>query len=199
MDSNVVLVEFAVESEAFEAFAELKNHAEGDSYEVVQAGVLRNDGDGHVLVDTFADDSVGDDVAFGGLIGALVGLLGGPFGVLVGGSVGLFAGGIAGESSDDRNSSLISLVAGKLGTCQAGIVAVVKEDGTDGFDRNFESYDVNIYRWPAGEVQAAVKAENKREAEDEKADRERERADKHAERELEREAKREAKELEREA
>lgn len=193
---NVALVVFDVESEAFEAFAELKNNAFGASYTVEQAGVLRNDGEGGVLVDTFGDDSVDDDVAFGGLIGALVGLLGGPFGVLLGGSIGLFAGGIAGESTDDRNSSLLSLVAGKLGSCQAGIVALVDEEGPDGFDANFEGYNVSIYRWAAAEIAQAVKEEKERRAEQEKADKERERADKKAERELEREARREEREAE---
>ena len=192
---NVALVVFDVESEAFEAFAELKNNASGASYTVEQAGVLRNDGEGGVLVDTFGD-SVDDDVAFGGLIGALVGLLGGPFGVLLGGSIGLFAGGIVGESSDDRASSLLSLVAGKLGSCQAGIVALLDEEGPDGFDANFEGYNVSIYRWPAAEVAQAVKEEKERRAEQEKADKERERADKKAERELEREARREEREAE---
>ena len=174
-NKNVALITFAVPSEAFEAFAELKDNAETDSYTVEQAGVLRNNGGGDVIVDSFGDDSVGDDVAFGGLIGALVGLLGGPFGVLVGGSVGLFAGGIKGESDDDRNSSLISLVASKLGEGQAGIVALVREDVPDDFDANFEAYDVNIYRWPAEEVQEAVRVERERRAQDAKAEREEER------------------------
>lgn len=171
-NKNVALVTFAVPSEAFEAFAELKDNASTDTYTVEQAGVLRNNGGGDVIVDSFGDDSVGDDVAFGGLIGALVGLLGGPFGVLVGGSVGLFAGGIKGESDDDRNSSLISLVAGKLGEGQAGIVALLSEDVPDDFDANFEAYDVNIYRWPAEEVEEAVRVERERRAEDAKAERE---------------------------
>ncbi len=196
---NVALVVFDVESEAFEAFAELKNNAAGASYTVEEAGVLRNDGEGGVLVDTFGDDSVDDDVAFGGLIGALVGLLGGPFGVLLGGSIGLFAGGIAGESADDRNSSLLSLVAGKLGSCQAGIVALVDEEDTDGFDANFENYNVGIYRWTAAEIAQAVKEEKERRAQEEKADKERQRADEKAERELKREAKREAHESEKDA
>lgn len=174
-DKNVVLITFEVESEAFEAFAELKDNAETDSYTVEEAGVLRNAGEGDVIVDTFGDDAVDDDVALGGLIGALVGLLGGPFGVLVGGSVGLFAGGIKGESDDDRNSSLISLVAGKIGEGQAGIVALVQEDDPAAFDANFEAYNVHIYRWTAEEVEEAVRVEHARREADEKAQRKEER------------------------
>ena len=185
-NKSVVLVTFAVQSEAFEAFAELKNNAEAETYSVEQAGVLCNNGDGDVVTDTFGNDTVDNDVAFGGLIGALIGLLGGPFGVLVGGSVGLFAGGIKGESDDDRNSSLISLVAGKLAVGQAGIVALVREDDPAAFDAVFEDYDVHIYRWPASEVEEAVRVEHERQSEDEKA-----------QREAKREARKEARDAER--
>lgn len=86
---NLVVSIFKTESEAYQAFAELKTFKQTEKTKVAQIAVIKNEG-GHITdKDRFDfEDSANDGALKGGLIGAFVGLLAGPLGVLFGYGIG---------------------------------------------------------------------------------------------------------------
>ena len=89
---NVVTAIFEVESEAYKAFTELRNKPAAEGYSVVEASLLKRDGDNIVIADAFdAAGVTSDDTAAGMVVGALVGILGGPLGVILGCLDGIIA------------------------------------------------------------------------------------------------------------
>ena len=104
MAQNIVVGLFEVESEAFQAMTELKqNPGTEDSYLTAAALIKKENG---TLVTTDSFDTglhTTDDMAAGGLVGALVGVLGGPIGVLLGGSYGALVGSVLDAGDEGRN------------------------------------------------------------------------------------------------
>ena len=85
---NVVLVTFEDEGDAYEEFNRLKDNEATTDFTILEMAVVKNV-DGAIMVpDGFQDGyDETDNTAFGGVIGAVVGLLGGPVGVLIFGSL----------------------------------------------------------------------------------------------------------------
>ncbi len=91
---NVVLVNYRVESEAYQALSELKRESVNANYTISQAMIVKRVGGRLSVMDGFVNGgATGDDTWRGGLLGGLIGILGGPIGVLLGGSVGMLVGG----------------------------------------------------------------------------------------------------------
>ena len=96
-----------------------------------------------------------DNTAFGGVIGAVVGLLGGPVGVLLGAGIGLVAGMAMDDKDVDDDDSLMEYCASELAPGATALVMLTKEDNEDALDAQFDETCV-IYRWDADEVNAEV-------------------------------------------
>ena len=81
---NIIIVNFDVESEAYQALSELKKNAMCEGYVISQA-VLTKNNDGKLLpldgFDTGAETH--NDTRMGGMIGALLGIAGGPLGMVI--------------------------------------------------------------------------------------------------------------------
>lgn len=153
---NVVTAIFDIESEAYQAFAELKNLPFGEGYVVAEAALLKREGDAIVLADSFDAASVtSDDTATGMIIGSLVGILGGPLGVLLGAGAGALIGSRA-DAADALNSmSLLEVAAAKLLDGETAIIALVQEE-EPAFDAAFEKYQTTIIRHFAVDVMYEV-------------------------------------------
>ena len=95
-------------------------------------------------------------IAFGGLIGGLIGLLGGPLGVLLGGSVGLLVGSAVDAKDSFQSASLLQQVSTKMGDGQVALLALAQESDTMLFNAKLANFDVNIVRYDASEVQEEV-------------------------------------------
>ncbi|MDO4797552.1 MAG: DUF1269 domain-containing protein [Coriobacteriales bacterium] len=153
---NVVTVTFDVESEAYKAFAEIRQKPFGDGYRVVEAALLTREGDAIAVKDAIDPAAVtADDTATGMVIGTLVGILGGPVGVLLGAGVGALVGS-AYDSADAIDSiSMLEVTAAKLFDGEVGIIALVQED-EPAFDAAFEGYETTIARHFAADVAKEV-------------------------------------------
>ena len=190
MKDNVVVTIFEVESEAFQAFNELRSKVEGAGYTTAEAALVRNKNGRIDMLDGFTLGPVaGDDTALGIVIGSLVGILGGPIGVLLGASIG----GLAGSASDtDRTVdtvNAVAVVADKLFEGETAIIALVRED-EPAFDAVFSGYKTTIIRYDAADIAADVEELRKLEeqvsaevADQIKAERKADRAERKAERE----------------
>ena len=190
MKNNVVVTIFEVESEAFQAFNELRTKYAGADYTAAEAALVRNKEGRIDMLDGFTIGPVaGDDTAMGIVVGSLIGILGGPIGVLLGASIG----GLAGSASDtDRTVytvNAVAVVADKLFEGETAIIALVRED-EPAFDAVFSGYKTTIIRYDAADIAADVEELRKLEeqvsaevADQMKADRKADRAERKAERE----------------
>ena len=152
MHQNVVTVIFNVESEAYQAFTELRNNPHGEGYTLAEASLIKRNGDAIEVAG--AIDPVGvtsNDSATGLLVGSIIGILGGPLGVLLGGAVG----GIVGSSIDAGDAvdsaSMLQVTASKLYEGETAIIALVQEE-EPAFDAPFAKYETTIIRHFAADV-----------------------------------------------
>ena len=156
MKNNVVVTIFEVESEAFQAFNELRTKFAGAGYTAAEAALVRNKEGRIDMLDGFSlGPAAGDDTATGIMIGSLIGILGGPIGVILGAGIG----GLAGNASDtDRAIDTVNgvaVVADKLFEGETAIVALVQED-EPAFDAVFSGYKTTIVRYDAADIAADV-------------------------------------------
>ena len=108
MKENVILVNYNVESEAYQALSELKRETSNANYTISQAAVVKKENGTLHIMDSFVNGAAtGDDTWKGSLIGSLVGILGGPIGVLLGGSMGMLIGGAVDANDMADNASLL--------------------------------------------------------------------------------------------
>jgi len=140
---NIVVSIFRVESEAFQAFSELKQFGQTENTKLAQVSIVKAE-DGIIKVKDSFDlmNSLGSDYFDGGLIGSLIGILGGPLGVLF----GFVAGGTIGASiSLDKElakSALITTVSEKLTNGEVAIIALVQENDESVLNAIFEKYQI---------------------------------------------------------
>ena len=104
------------------------------------------------------EDSTTDATLKGGLLGAVIGLLGGPIGVLFGYGIGSLYGLAAGDTVDTAEAGLIDVVSQKLIDGETAVVALVQENNEAVIDAYFTKYDTQIVRWDVATVVAEIEA-----------------------------------------
>ena len=110
---NLVVSIFKTESEAYQAFAELKTFKQTEKTKKSLKLLLSKNEGGHITdKDRFDfEDSANDGAFKGGLIGAFVGLLAGPLGVLFGYGIGSLYGLAGGDTVEAVQEGLIDQVS----------------------------------------------------------------------------------------
>ena len=155
---NVVVSIFHIESEAFQAFSELKQFGQTENTKLAQASIVKAENGVVNVKDSFdLMDSLGDDYFEGGLIGSLIGILGGPLGVLFGFAAGGAIGASVGSDKELANSVLITTVSNKLTNGEVAIIALVQENESV-LNSIFEKYQVHIARWDVATVAAEIES-----------------------------------------
>lgn len=170
MEEKIVSVIFKVESEGYQAITELRKTPVTDAYVVSQAALVKKE---HSVIRTLDSFDTGmetrDDMAKGSLIGSLVGILGGPFGMLLGGSIGALTGSAIDTGDAEHNASLIEMVTNQLVDGEVVLIALEQEAVEGTAQRMLSKYDVSIVEEDAAEVaeevEAAVKAQKEMERE----------------------------------
>ena len=157
MAQHVVVVNFEVESEAYQALSELKKDAVSEEFIVSQACVVKKEEDRLLLQDSFDTGiETRNDTLRGGLIGALVGIIGGPLGVLLGYTGGTLMGHVVDSGDMARNLSLIEQVSNSLPQDKTSLIALVSEKDPLSFDVRFVKFETYVTRLDAAEVAAEV-------------------------------------------
>ena len=154
---NVVLANYKVESEAYQALSELKRDAANANYTISQAMIVKRENGKLNVTDGFVNGvTAGDDTWMGGLLGGLIGILGGPIGVLLGGSVGMLVGGAvdAGEMAGD--TSLLEKAGDSISDGETAILLLAQEKYETALTAKLNDFDVAITRLDAAEVAAEV-------------------------------------------
>ena len=168
VSENVLVVNFKRDSQAYQAFSELKEAFVDNNYFISQAAIVKKE-DGEIVVKDQVErlEKSVDDTLKGGLIGGLVGLLAGPVGALVGGGVGA----LIGEAKDTDDSWKDFAVMDRVSECVAEgetvLLLLADEKGDAALTEKLNSYDANVARFTTAEVvkemERADKAEEKAE------------------------------------
>ena len=175
---NVVLANYKVESEAYQALSELKRDTANANYTISQAMIVKRENGKLTVMDGFVNGiTTGDDTWMGGLLGGLIGILGGPIGVLLGGSVGMLVGGAvdAGEMAGD--TSLLEKAGDSIADGETAIILLAQEEYETALTAKLNDFDVSITRLDAAEVAAEVEHAKEVERQMEKETREKLRAE----------------------
>ncbi|HFU3985078.1 TPA: DUF1269 domain-containing protein [Streptococcus suis] len=156
---NIVVSIFHVESEAFQAFSELKQFGQTENTKLAQVSIVKAEDRIIKVKDSFdLMNSVGSDYFEGGLMGSLIGVLGGPLGVLFGFVAGGPLGASIGLDKELAKSELITTVSEKLTNGEVAIVALVQENDESVLNAIFEKYQTIIARWDIATVSAEVES-----------------------------------------
>ena len=151
MQNNVVIAIFDVESEAYQAFSELKKTNAGEGYVVPEAVLFKNENGTINVIDGFSITPVDSGTAQGIVIGSLMGVIGGPIGVILGASLGAQAGMASDSGRALGNASVVAVVASKIFEGEIAIAALVGED-EPAFDAAFADFKTTIVRYDAADV-----------------------------------------------
>ena len=151
MQNNVVIAIFDVESEAYQAFSELKRANVGEGYAVPEAVLFKNENKTINVVDGFSVTPADSGTATGIVIGSLVGIIGGPIGVILGAAFGAQAGMASDTGRALGDASVVAVVASKVFEGEIAIAALVSED-EPAFDAVFANFKTTILRFDAADV-----------------------------------------------
>jgi uncharacterized membrane protein len=186
---NVVVVDFTDDDSAYEALTTLKELDSQGQIKVVDAAVVTRGDDGHIET----KDQVGDDnlvgTASGGIVGLLIGILGGPFGVLLGGATGLLIGSLYDMEDADDTDSVLSEVSKTVQTGRNAVLAQVVEQSPEVVDTAMARLSGTVVRRPVYEVESEIAAAQEAQREAKKAARKKLREARHEKRQEEAHAK----------
>lgn len=156
--NNILIVNYKIPSEAYQALSELKRAAANDNYVISQAVIVKKE-NGQIVAQDGFDTGVAtaNDTWKGGLIGSLVGILGGPLGVLLGSSMGLAIGGAVDMGDAVKSASLIERAGDCIVDGETAVILLAEEKYETALTAKLNDFDVTITRLPAEEVEEEVK------------------------------------------
>jgi uncharacterized membrane protein len=158
---NVVSVTFEDGSNTYTALTELKELDTQGQLELEAAAVVTRGDDGNIVV----KDQIGDvqyvGAASGGLLGLLIGIIGGPFGVLIGGAYGLLVGSLFDISETEETASVLSQISASVKPDQTALLAEVAEQSPEVVDTAMAKVGGTVLRRPVEDVEAEISAAEK--------------------------------------
>ncbi|HUE27814.1 MAG TPA: DUF1269 domain-containing protein [Solirubrobacteraceae bacterium] len=157
-DENVIVVSFAEDSSAYEAFTKLKELDEQGQVSIKGAAIVQRGEDGRIATKDSVDDNELTGTATGGLIGLLVGILGGPFGVLIGGATGLLIGSLYDADDADDTESVLAEISSAIKPGQTVVLADVDEQSDDVVDQAMAGLRGTVLRRSVDDVEAEIAA-----------------------------------------
>ena len=157
MAQNIVVSLFEVESEAYQALTELKQNPGTESSFLTAAALVKKEHGALYTMDSFDTGAhTTDDMAIGGLVGALVGVLGGPIGVLLGGSYGMLVGSIVDADDALQGVSLLEQTAVKMEDGEVAMIGLAFEENEEILNQKLEKFKATVVRFDAATVAAEV-------------------------------------------
>ena len=155
---DIVIGNFDQLSQARAAMSELRRLAEGDAVTLGSAAIVVREPDGRFWIP--ADETrVGfTGAAAGGVIGALLGALTGPFSLLLWGATGALVGSLADAEEADVSEGVLISVTQSMPPGTAALIADIDEPTIGIVDAAMEKAGGRVTRRPRGEVEAELAA-----------------------------------------
>lgn len=154
---NVIVVSFAEDTSAYEAFTNLKELGEQRQVSIKGAAVVQRAEDGHIAAKDSVE-SAHSGTTTGGLVGLLVGILGGPFGVLIGGATGLLIGSLYDVDDAEETESVLARISSAIRPGQTVVLAEVDEHSDDVVDQAMARLGGTVLRRTVDDVEAEIAA-----------------------------------------
>lgn len=159
MSENVVILNFAEPSKAYQALSELKGGAENKHVGVKYAAVAERHEDGEFALTDGTNDPANDAKPLTGtLIGSLIGMLAGPVGVALGAASGAILGKALRENKIYDRLDVLDEVGMTVPKGATSLIAVLEEDTPWWVDDLAARLGAGVARRPLDHVQAAVAA-----------------------------------------
>jgi uncharacterized membrane protein len=155
---NVLAVNFSEDAKAYEALTRLKELDDQGQIDLAGAAVAVRSEDGHIDVKDEVGDTGYAGAATGGIIGLLIGILGGPFGVLIGGATGLLIGSLFDIDDADETESALSDISRSIQPGHPALLAQVSEQSPEAVDAAMGQLGGTVLRRTLDDVQAEIAA-----------------------------------------
>jgi uncharacterized membrane protein len=149
---NVVVVQFAESSKAYQALSVLKDCNADGRIGLESAAIVERTPEGELRIPEGADNLSLVGTASGSLIGMLIGVLGGPVGVLVGWGAGALMGGAFDLERVDTSDEALSVLGRAIPPETTAVIASVEEPAVEVIDGEMKKLGGEVTRRPVAEV-----------------------------------------------
>jgi len=153
---NVLAVNFAQDSVAYEALTTLKELDDQGQVALRGAAVVMRNEDGSIAIKDEVGDLGYEGTATGGIVGLIVGILGGPIGVLVGGATGVLLGSLFDMDDLDETDSVLSEMSRAVRIGHPSLLAEVVEQSPEVVDSAIEPLGGIVIRETLDDVEAEI-------------------------------------------
>lgn len=153
---NVIAVSFEDDHEAYHALTLLKELDSQQRLGVQEAVVVVRGEDGQLVEKDASQSTYLAGTASGGLIGLLLGIIGGPFGVLIGGATGLMVGSLYDLADYEETDSALGAISTSVEAGRTALLAVVVEQSPEVVDAAMSGVGGTVLRRPVSEVEAEI-------------------------------------------
>jgi len=153
---NVVVLTFREAAPARESLIALQglHHAGDIGLEAV--AVVERTQDGTTIVLEQIEDSQLRGTATGGVIGGILGLLTGPFGLILGGATGALVGSLIDVADVESSDQILRAAAPGVPPGRTATIAVVEEKTPAALDEIASRLDGTLRREPRGDVELEI-------------------------------------------
>jgi uncharacterized membrane protein len=155
---NVLVVNFGEDAKAYEALSRLKELDDQQQLNLAGAAVVVRDEGGQVETKDEVGDTGYSGTATGGIIGLIVGIIGGPFGVLLGGATGLLIGSLYDLDDAVETESVLSDISRSVRPGHPALLAEVSEPSPDVVDAAMGQLGGTVLRRTLEDVEAEIAA-----------------------------------------
>ncbi len=153
---NVIAVSFDDDHEAYHALTLLKELDSQQRVGVQEAVVVVRGEDGKLVEKDGTQSDYMAGTASGGLMGLLLGVIGGPFGVLIGGSTGLMVGSLYDLADYEETDSALGAISSSVQAGHTALLADVVEGTPEVVDAAMAGVGGTVLRRPVVEAEIAV-------------------------------------------
>lgn len=174
---NMAFITFEDESTTFQMLAQLKQLAVARELRVQNAVVVSHNPDGTLKIEDSAATDFGMGSSAGGLIGAVVGILGGPLGVLLGWGTGALVGGVLDTRDAVTRLRVINRISEMIPQDRNGLIAEVREESPAALDAAVKKLGGTIVRTSTEAIEDEVEEAAQAEAKAKRSDRNQQRED----------------------
>jgi uncharacterized membrane protein len=126
-----------------------------------EAAVVVRGGDGEVVEKDRVGSMFLPSTVGGGVVGLLIGIIGGPFGMLIGGASGLFVGSLFDIQDIDETESALSEISRSVRVGRPTLLAVVDEQSPEVIDAAMHTLSGTVLRRAVDDVEAEIAAADK--------------------------------------
>ena len=165
MKENVIIVNCAVPSEAYQILTTLRQEPKGKGFRISHGALVKKDAGKLSLADGFAANGEEERGWTGGLIGGVVGLLAGPVAALVGGIGGALLGNVAYNKELEAVAKLLEKAGERLADGDTAVLLLAAEKEEAALAEKLKDFQITVTRVEAGKIAGEIEAsENLRKA-----------------------------------